>query len=103
MPIRMIKRIVIMEVQPGRETAFFDTFEKVKKEIRAQPGCQGLEVLQGLHHDHVTLCTISLWRNESDLENYRSSLLFKHTWSTVKPLFATKAKAWTLNPIESIV
>ena len=98
----MIKRIVIMEVQPGREAVFFETFEQVKKEIRAQPGCQGLEVLQGRRHDHVTLCTISLWSNESALENYRSSELFKKTWSTVKPLFAHKAQAWTLTPIESI-
>jgi len=98
----MIKRIVIMEVQPGHEAAFFDTFELVKKEIRAQDGCLGLEVLQGRHHDHVTLCTISLWSDEGALENYRSSQLFRKTWSTVKPLFAKKAQAWTLTPIESI-
>lgn len=91
-----------MEVQPGLEAAFFNTFEQVKKEIRAQPGCLGLEVLQGQHHHHVTLCTVSLWIDESALENYRSSQLFKNTWSSVKPLFANKAQAWTLTPIESI-
>jgi|WetSurMetagenome_2_1015567.scaffolds.fasta_scaffold385068_1 (4S)-4-hydroxy-5-phosphonooxypentane-2,3-dione isomerase len=98
----MIKRIVIMEVQPGREAAFLDTFEQVKKEIRAQSGCLGLEVLQGRRHDHVTLCTISQWIDESALEDYRSSDLFKKTWSTVRPLFANKAQAWTLTPIESV-
>ena len=99
----MIKRIVIMEVRPGSEALFFETFEVVKKEIRSQEGCLGLEVLQGRRHDHVTLSTISVWVNEEALENYRSSALFKKTWSTVKPLFATKAQAWTLTPIETIV
>jgi len=98
----MIKRIVIMEVQPGREIPFFEAFERVKSEIRAQPGCLGLEVLQGRRHDHVTLSTISLWVDENALEHYRSSELFKNTWSTVKPLFAHKAQAWTLTPIESV-
>ena len=91
-----------MEILPGQEAVFLDIFEEVKKEIRSQPGCTSLEVLQGKHHDHVTLCTISTWTQEEDLEHYRSSPLFKDTWSRVKPLFAHKAKAWTLTPIESV-
>jgi len=91
-----------MEVQPGKEAAFFETFEQVKSAIRSQEGCLSLEVLQGKRHGHVTLCTISLWMNEESLEQYRASELFKNTWSAVKPLFAHKAQAWTLTPIESI-
>ncbi|HJW29111.1 MAG TPA: antibiotic biosynthesis monooxygenase family protein [Saprospiraceae bacterium] len=98
----MIKRIVIMEILPGQEALFLDIFEEVKQQIRAQPGCLSLEVLDGRHHDHVTLCTISSWANEEALEAYRSSSLFNSTWSRVKPLFAHKARAWTLHPIESI-
>jgi quinol monooxygenase YgiN len=98
----MIKRIVIMEVRPGQEDTFFNTFEEVKKQIRSQPGCLSLEVLQGHHHDHVTLCTISLWKDVPALEDYRRSTLFKQTWATVKPLFAGKAQAWTLTPIETL-
>ena len=41
----MIKRIVIMEVRPGSEALFFDTFEIVKKEIRtADTGVADLNV-----------------------------------------------------------
>jgi quinol monooxygenase YgiN len=98
----MIKRIVVMEIQTGQEAVFLNIFEQVKREIRAQPGCLSLEVLEGTHHEHVTLCTISTWINESALEQYRSSPLFKSTWSQVRPLFAGKAKAWTLTPIETI-
>jgi len=98
----MIKRIVIMEVRPGQEATFFEAFELVKNEIRLQAGCLALEVLQGRRHDHITLCTISLWEDERSLELYRSSELFKTTWSTVKPLFAVKAQAWTLTPIETL-
>lgn len=98
----MIKRIVVMEILPGQEDIFLNIFEEVKQEIRNQPGCTSLEVLQGHHHEHVTLCTISTWTHDGALEDYRSSPLFKSTWSRVKPLFAHKARAWTLTPIETV-
>lgn len=98
----MIKRIVVMEITPGEESGFLQIFETVKREIRIQEGCLSLEVLQGSHHEHTTLCTISTWKNEDALALYRSSALFKSTWSKVKPLFANKAKAWTLLPIETV-
>jgi hypothetical protein len=36
----MIKRIVIMELLPGKEGVFLDIFDAVKKQIRAQEGCR---------------------------------------------------------------
>lgn len=91
-----------MELLPGREGLFLDIFEGVKKEIRNQPGCEGLEVLRSEEDGHVSVWTISLWSDEEALGHYRSSALFIKTWSAVKPLFSGKARAWTLTSIEDI-
>jgi (4S)-4-hydroxy-5-phosphonooxypentane-2,3-dione isomerase len=98
----MIKRIVMMELLPGREGLFLDTFEQVKTEIRAQEGCMGLEILKSEQDGQLSIWTISLWQSEAALDRYRSSALFKQTWSKVKPLFSGKARAWTLTSIETI-
>lgn len=98
----MIKRIVMMELLPGKEALFLDIFEDVKKEIRTQAGCEGLEVLRSELEGHVSIWTISIWQSEDDLNAYRSSALFKKTWSAVKLLFSGKARAWTLTQIESL-
>ena len=91
-----------MELLPGKEGLFLDIFDTVKKQIRAQEGCTGLEILRSEEDGRISLWTISLWENEGDLEGYRSSDLFKQTWSKVKPLFSAKARAWTLTSIETL-
>lgn len=98
----MIKRIVKMDLQPGTKEVFLDIFEQAKSAIRAREGCRGLEVLSGSQEGDVSIWTISLWDHEGALEAYRRSDLFQATWSAVKPLFANKAQAWTLTPIEDI-
>ncbi len=92
-----------MDVAAASEAMFLDIFEDVKKEIRAQNGCLGLEVLRSEGESHISIWTISLWESPDALERYRSSTLFQSTWSRVKPLFIHKAQAWTLTPIETIV
>lgn len=101
--IGMIKRIVLMEIEPGKEAIFLDIFEGVKNQIRSSKGCMGFELLQSMHKGKTILWTISEWQSEADLEAYRTSGLFQKTWSAVKPLFSDKARAWTLNQIENLV
>ncbi len=96
----MIKRIVKMDIRPGLMASFLEIFQQVKQEIRSRPGCLGLEVLSSEADGLISVWTISLWASAGDLEKYRDSDLFKKTWSSVKPLFAGKAQAWTLTPIE---
>ncbi|HEY3387481.1 MAG TPA: antibiotic biosynthesis monooxygenase family protein [Saprospiraceae bacterium] len=98
----MIKRVVVMDLLPDTEGQFLDIFDTVKKQIRGSEGCLGLEVLRSGDDGHISVWTISLWENENALDVYRSSSLFKQTWSAVKPLFSGKAKAWTLTSIEVI-
>jgi (4S)-4-hydroxy-5-phosphonooxypentane-2,3-dione isomerase len=98
--IHMIKRIVQMELLPGAEGFFIDIFETVKKDIRSQAGCLGLELLRSSNQGETSIWTISLWQSIDDLETYRASALFQKTWAEVKPLFSSKARAWTLEPID---
>lgn len=96
----MVKRIVCMELAPEAEGRFLDIFESVKHEIRKQKGCLDLELLRSADNNQVYIWTISLWQSADDLETYRSSPLFRKTWSEVKPLFTSRARAWTLTPYE---
>jgi heme-degrading monooxygenase HmoA len=98
----MIKRIVMMGLLPGREALFLNIFEDVKKQIRNQNGCMGLEVLKSDHNGELSIWTISLWQSEEALERYRNSVLFQKTWAAVKPLFSARPQAWTLTSIEKI-
>ena len=91
-----------MELLPGREPVFLDIFEKAKMQIRLQEGCQGLELLRSARDGSISVWTISLWNSNEDLDRYRSSDLFKNTWTAVKPLFSGKARAWTLTTIEEV-
>ena len=90
-----------MEIQPGKEALFLDIFDQIKNQIRSREGCMSLDLLQSEHEGKMILWTISSWASDADLESYRRSDLFQKTWSAVKPLFSGKARAWTLNPIET--
>lgn len=72
---------------------FLQVFDEVKLKIAAFPGCQHLELVQGLEPN--IFFTISRWSEESDLEKYRHSDLFKATWKKTKALFRARAQAWS--------
>lgn len=98
----MIKRIVMMQLLPEKEALFLDIFEQVKENIRNQEGCIDLEVLRSEQNGIISIWTISLWTSTDALEQYRSSELFQKTWAAVKPLFSSKAHAWTLTLIKKV-
>ncbi|WP_370576737.1 hypothetical protein [Pedobacter sp. N36a] len=39
---------------------------------------------------------MSLWEDEDHLEDYRRSILFRETWTSIRPHFAAKPEAWSL-------
>ncbi|MFM2206126.1 MAG: hypothetical protein RL213_101 [Bacteroidota bacterium] len=92
----MIIRIVKMNFMPEKVSEFLDIFSSTALHIRDFPGCEGVELYRSAS-DPSTLFTISRWRSEADLEAYRKSGLFSSTWSRTKPLFASKAEAWSLS------
>lgn len=78
---------------------FLVVFNSAKDKIRSFPGCISMELLNDINQPSVYV-TISLWKSEEDLENYRNSELFKNTWSRTKALFAEKAQAFSLRSVD---
>ncbi len=97
----MFIRIVKMEFQPQQVEAFLEHFEEIKSLIRNFPGCRHLELYRD-KNDNNTFFTYSKWEQESDLENYRQSKLFKEVWSVTKPRFAKKAEAWSVDSVYNL-
>lgn len=94
----MISRIVKMTFRADKVDDFLAHFETVQDKISAFPGCTSVRLYRDIS-DSCVLYTHSLWDSENDLENYRSSDLFRSTWSVVKLMFAVKAEAISMKPV----
>jgi len=97
----MIKRIVKLTFQAGRTEEFLAIFNQSKAQIRAFPGCRHLELWQQ-QDDPRVFFTYSYWEKAEDLERYRHSSLFQHTWKATKALFAERAEAWSVRLVEEV-
>lgn len=91
----MLVRIVKLSFEPKNSSAFLENFEIVKHQIRNFQGCNFLELYNDLNQNNVFF-TYSYWDDDSALENYRNSDLFKTVWKKTKPLFNAKPEAWSV-------
>lgn len=91
-------RIVKMTFQEDKIPEFLSNFDKVKQHIRDFDGVERLELLNDKNNPNIYF-TYSFWKSEQHLENYRHSDLFKSVWAKTKPLFASKAEAWSVDQI----
>ena len=96
----MFTRIVKMEFERENIPAFLANFDLVKTKIRNFPGCLFLELYRDKVEDTIYF-TYSRWENEVDLEKYRTSDLFNNVWATTKPMFRSKAQAWSVDTLFS--
>lgn len=97
----MFIRIVKMEFRADQVTPFLEHFEQIKHLIRNFPGCCHLELYRDKKHPNIFF-TYSKWNQETDLENYRNSPLFKDVWSLTKSRFAKKAEAWSVDVLSEL-
>lgn len=97
----MFVRIVKLSFAEENIVTFLANFETVKFKIRNFKGNQLLELYQDKTNPNVFF-TYSYWDNESDLENYRNSDLFKGVWAKTKPLFNAKPEAWSVDKLASL-
>jgi quinol monooxygenase YgiN len=88
-----------MEFEAENVIAFLANFELIKYNIRGFPGCCHLELLRD-KADGTIFFTYSKWEHPKDLEAYRNSDLFKGVWATTKPMFRSKAQAWSVTSDE---
>lgn len=91
---QVLNRIVRMEFNPDHVKDFEGLFAQVKKQIRYFPGCLSLQVWTDPESPNVYF-TFSRWETPEDLEAYRSSALFKDTWTQTKRWFCAKPQAFS--------
>lgn len=87
-----------MEFKPEKVPAFLANFEVIKSKIRNFPGCSFLELYADKNNADIFF-TYSRWDKETSLELYRNSELFKEVWATTKPMFRSKAEAWSVDTL----
>ena len=90
----MLVRIVKMNFKSELTEDFITFFEKYKSLIRNFPGCYYLQILQDKENPNI-IFSYSHWDNESSLNNYRNSDLFKEIWPNTKDKFDRPAEAWS--------
>ena len=99
--ISMLVRIVKMSFHPEHIDAFLNNFDSVKNNIRDFEGCRYLELYRDQNNTDIFF-TYSYWDDQSYLENYRTSELFKNVWSQTKPFFNDKPQAWSVDKVVSL-
>ncbi|WP_081212313.1 putative quinol monooxygenase [Salegentibacter sediminis] len=97
----MLIRIVKMGFDPEKIEEFLANFEADKKKIRNFEGCRHLELLRGKDNTNQFF-TYSHWTDETALENYRNSELFKGIWAETKTMFNEKPEAWSVEKVNSL-
>ena len=97
----MIVRIVKMSIARPHIAKFVANFDRRKEEIRNVEGCELLELYWDRTDTHLFF-TYSYWKDESYLEAYRQSDLFKSVWSKTKPMFDKKPEAWSVDKVVSL-
>ena len=95
----MVKRFVKMTFKPESIEEFLVLFNSKKELIAAVEGCTFVELLKDINNPTIFF-TFSLWQNESYIEAYRHSDLFKEVWDKTKILFGDKPEAWSLQDVK---
>lgn len=91
----MITRIVKLEFKIDKVDDFLSFFDTIKYNVNSFPGCKGMKLYQDIQSP-TTLMTYSHWESQSDLDLYRNSETFGSVWPKIKPWFAEKPEAWSV-------
>lgn len=91
-------RIVQLHIKEEAIATFQEVFTAHQNLITAFEGCHKLELWQ-VTDNAQKFITYSIWEDETALIRYRNSDLFTNLWTRVKPLFESKAEAWSLQKL----
>lgn len=95
---QMIIRIVKLHFESTKIADFLTFFETIKHQVNSFEGCLGMKLLQDINNPAIVM-TYSHWENEQALENYRNSTTFGTIWPKIKPWFAEKPEAWSVEAV----
>lgn len=91
----MIIRLVKMQFAQEQKSNFVNLFNERKSKIESQDGCHSVRLFNDIKDKNIFF-TYSIWDSEDHLNNYRHSDFFRETWSITKPMFDSKAQAWSV-------
>lgn len=89
-----IQRIVKLTFDPVFVPGFLKMMDSYRDKIASSEGCISLKMLQGSADKNI-IFTYSEWKDETFLDSYRNSELFKEVWVKTKPGFIAKPEAWS--------
>jgi heme-degrading monooxygenase HmoA len=89
-----LQRIVKLTFDPEFVPDFLEMMKGYKNRIAAAEGCVSLKMLHGGPLNNI-IFTYSEWKDESYLNAYRNSELFKEVWAKTKIGFIEKPEAWS--------
>ena len=89
-----IIRIVRLTFSERTIDEFESLYSKHEAAISSQPGCYSVNLVTDSSNPFVK-STISKWKDEESLNNYRNSELFGVVWPSTKKLFAAKPEVWS--------
>lgn len=92
----MITRIVRLTFRPEAVADFLEIFEATKAQIAAFPGIRELQLHRDTTESEI-FYTLSIWEDETALDTYRQSELFRGVWPRTKALFAAPPQAFSLD------
>lgn len=92
----MLVRIVKLTFKKENIASFEHLFEDTREQIRRFEGCTYLTLLRD-RNDPTVYFTLSHWDSEEQLDQYRTSRLFKGVWDRTKVLFRERPEAWSLD------
>ena len=84
-----------MEFKEENVGTFIKFFESIQPTICSFEGCVSVDLYQEAHATS-TYFTVSRWKDEEALNNYRSSAFFGKTWKKTKAMFSGKPVAYSL-------
>jgi quinol monooxygenase YgiN len=91
----MITRIVKLHFQEKHTADFMSYFDSISHVVNEFPGCHGMRLYRSVD-DHNVVFTYSHWDHIEALNNYRDSEAFQTIWPKIKPWFAYRPEAWTV-------
>ena len=94
----MIIRLVKLTFHASGVDEFLNLFISSEESIKKFPGCLELYLYRD-NENHPVFFTYSIWKSEADLNFYRNSEIFIAIWNKCKPLFSSRAEAWSLTKV----
>lgn len=85
----MVLEVALIDVIPGEETAFADSYQRVRHVLRSTPGCRSVRMTRGEESPSRFVLLVEWDSVEAHLVNFRDSDRFTRWRAAIGPHFAS--------------